>query len=88
MQLQLLKRLGDCVEAGGVGRSDDSGSHCQLSLHRDDEVPVPEVHVRARDPTEVMTSHPRPSVDVEMRKWPLPGAPTVGVSSCQRLANF
>ena len=33
----------------------------------------------ARDPTEVVTSHPRPDVDIETRKKPLPGAPTIGV---------
>ena len=33
----------------------------------------------ARDPADAMTSHPRPDVDVEMRKKPLLGAPTVSV---------
>ena len=61
------------------GESDNSGSHRQLFLHRDDEVQVPEAHVRAWDPIEVVTSHLRLGVDVETRKRPLPGAPTVGV---------
>ena len=38
VQLQLLKHLGDCVEAGGVKRLDGGGSHRQLSLHCDNEV--------------------------------------------------
>ena len=38
VQLQLLKCLGDCVEAGGVERSDGGGSHRQPSFHCDDEV--------------------------------------------------
>ena len=88
MQLQLLKRLGDHVEAGGVERLDGGGSLRQLSLHCDDEVQVPEAHVRARDPADTVTSHPRPGVDVEMRKRPLPGAPTIGVSSKHRLVNL
>ena len=84
VQLQLLKRLDDCVEAGGVERSDGGGSHCQLSLRRDDEVQVPEAHVCARDPAEVVASHPRSGVDVETRKRSLAGAPTIGISSCHR----
>ena len=35
--------------------------------------------MRARDPTDSMTSHPRPDVDIEMRKKPLPSMPIVGV---------
>jgi len=35
--------------------------------------------VRAQDLADVVTSHPRPDVDVETRKKPLPGAPAVGV---------
>ena len=38
------------------------------------------MHVRAWDPTDIMTSHLRPDVDVKMLKRSLPGAPTVGVS--------
>ena len=87
MQLQLLKRLGDRVEAGGVERLDGGGNLQQLSLHRNDEVQVPEVHVHARDLADVVTSHPRPDVDVETRKNPLPGATTVGVSE-HWLVNF
>ena len=49
MQLQLLKRLGDRVEAGGVERLDGGGNLRQLSLRRNDEVQVPEAHVHARD---------------------------------------
>ena len=60
-------------------RLDDGGNLCQLSLHRNDEVQVPEVHVPARDLADTVTSHPRPDVDVETRKKPLPGVPTVGV---------
>ena len=88
VQLQLVKCLSDCIEAGGVERSDGGGSHCQLSLRCDDKVLVPKAHVHARDPTEVVTSHSRPSVDVETRKWPLPGTPIVGVSSCHQQVNF
>ena len=35
--------------------------------------------MHARDPVDTMTSHPRPNVDIETSKKPLPGAPTVGV---------
>ena len=83
MQLQLLKCHGDRTEAVGEKRSDDGGSHRQLSLHHDDEVQVPEAHVHARDPTDAVTSHPRPDVDVKTRKNPLPGAPTIVVSNHQ-----
>ena len=83
MQLQPLKRLGDRVEANGVERLDGGGSLRQLSLRHDDEVQAPEAHVRARNPADIATSHPKPGVDVETRKRPLPGAPTVGVS-CYR----
>ena len=38
VQLQLLKCLGDRVEAGGVERLDGGGSLRQLSLRCDDEV--------------------------------------------------
>ena len=88
MQLQLLKHLGDRIEASGVERLDDDGSPHQLFLYRDDEVQVPEGHVRAQDPADVVTSHPRPGVNVETRKRPLPGAPTVSVSSYHRRKNF
>ena len=37
------------------------------------------MHVRAQDPADAMTSHPRPDVDVETCKKPLLGVPTVGV---------
>ena len=79
MQLQLLKRLGDRVEVGGVESLDVSGNLLQLSLRRNDEVQVPEAHVRSRDPADTVTSHPRFGVDVETRKRPLPSTPTVGV---------
>ena len=79
MQLQLLKRLGDRVEVSGVERLDGDGNLRQLSLCCNNEVQVPEAHVRARDPADAMTSHPRPDVDVETRKKPMLGAPTVGV---------
>ena len=58
---------------------DGGGNLCQLSLHRKNEVLVPEAHVRAWDLADAVTSHPRPDVDVETRKKPLPSAPTVGV---------
>ena len=58
---------------------DGDGSLPQLSTRRDDEVQVPKVHVHARDPADAVTSHPRPDVDVETRKKPLPGPPTVVV---------
>ena len=88
MQLQLLKCLGDRIEAGVVERSVGDGSHRQLSLHRDDEVQVSEAHVHARGPADVATSHPRHGVDVETRKRPLPSAPIVDVSSCHQQVNF
>ena len=68
-------------------RLDGGGSLRQLSLRCDDEVQVSEAHVRARDPADAVTGHPRPEVDVETRKKPLPDAPTIGVSSYQ-LVNF
>ena len=46
------------------------------------------MHVHARDPAEVVISHLRPGVDVEMCKRPLPGAPTVGVSSKHQRVNL
>ena len=79
MQLQLLKRLDDRVEASGVERLDGGRNLRQLSLCRSDEVQVLEVHVRAQDLADAVTSHPRPDVDIETRKKPLPGTPTVGV---------
>ena len=60
-------------------RLDDGGNLRHLSLCRNDEVQVPKALVRARDPANTVTSHPRPYVDVETRKKPLPGVPTVGV---------
>ena len=81
VQLQLLKRLGDRVEASGVERLDGDGSLDQPSFRRDDEVQVPKAHMCARDPAVIVTSHLRPGVDVETRKRPLPGAPTIGVLS-------
>ena len=51
----------------------------QLSLSRDDEVQVPKANMHAQDPAGAVTSHPRPGVDVETLKRPLPGAPTVSV---------
>ena len=68
MQLQLLKRLGDRVKAGGVEGLNDDGRPHQISLHHDDEVYVPEAHVCARDPADAVTGHLRPGVDVKMRK--------------------
>ena len=62
---------------------DGGGNLHQLSLYRNDEVQVPDVRMCARDPADAVTSHPRPDVDVEARKMPLPGAPTVGVLSYQ-----
>ena len=79
MQLQLLKSLGDRVEVGGVERLDGDKSLRQPSLRCDDEVQVLEAHVCARDLADTMTCHPRPDVDVEMGKKPLPGASTVGI---------
>ena len=79
MQLQLLKRLGDRIEASGVERLDGGGNLRQLSLRRNDEVQVLEAHVRAQDPADAVTSHPRLDVDVETRKKPLPDVPTVSV---------
>ena len=79
MQLQLLKRLDNRVEAGGVERLDGSRNLRQLCLHRNGEVQVPEAHERAWNLADAVTSHPRPDVDIEMPKKPLPSAPTVGV---------
>ena len=84
MQLQLLKYLGDRVKANGVERLDGGGSLCQLFLRRDDEVRIPKAHVHARDTADAVGSHPRPSVDVETCKMPLPGVPTVSVLSYHR----
>ena len=81
MQLQLLKRLGDRVEASGVERLDGDGSLDQPSFRRDNEVQVPKAHMRTRDPVDIVTGHPRPGVDVETRKRPIPSMPTIGVSS-------
>ena len=88
MQLQLLNHLVDCVEADGGERLDDGVSQCQLSSHRDDEVQVPKMHVCAWDPADTVASHPWPIVNVGMRKGPLPGAPTVGVSSKHQRVNL
>ena len=88
MQLQLLKHLGDRVEVRQVERLDGGGSLRQLFLHCDDEVQVPEANMRARDLADAVTSHPRPGVDVETRKRPLPGVPTVGVLSYHQRVNF
>ena len=79
VKLQLLKHLGDHIEAGGVVRLDGGGNLRQLSLRRNDEVQVLKVHMRAQDPADAVTSYLRPDVDVETRKKPLPDAPTVGV---------
>ena len=70
MHAAAAQALGDRVEAGGVERLDGGGNLRQLSLHRNDEVQVPEAHVHARDPADAMTSHLRPDVDVETRKNP------------------
>ena len=84
MQLQLLKRLDDRVEADRVERLEGDGSLHQLSLCCDNEVQVPKAHVHARDLADAVNSHPRPGVDVETRKRPLPGVPTVSVLSYHR----
>ena len=60
-------------------RFDGDRSLRQLFLHRDDEIQVLEVHVRSQDPADTMISHLRPDVDIETRKKPLPGTPTVSV---------
>ena len=62
-----------------TSRLDSGGSLCQLSLRCDVEVQALEEHMRARDPADAVTSHPRPDVDVETRKKPMLGTPTVGV---------
>ena len=69
------------VEAGGERRLDGGVSQCQLFSHRDDEVQLPEAHVCARNLADTVASHPWPNVNVETRKSPLLGAPTIGVSS-------
>ena len=50
------------VGDGGVRARDGGGNLHQLSLCCNDEVQVPEAHVRAWDPADAMTSHPRPDV--------------------------
>ena len=60
-------------------RLDGGGDSRQLSLRRNDEVQVPEAHVHAQNLADAVISHPRPDVDVETRKKPLLGTPTVGV---------
>jgi hypothetical protein len=60
----------------------------QHSLHSDDEVQVSEAHMCAQDPTNVVTSHPWPDVNVGTRKGPLPSAPTVGVLSKHQWVNL
>ena len=76
------------VEADGGERLDGGVSQCQLSSHRDDEVQVTEAHVCAQDPADSVASHPWPDFNVGMRKGPLPGAPTIGVSSKHQLVNL
>ena len=66
----------------------DDGRLRQLSLRRYDEIHVPKAHVCARDLADVVTSHPRPGVDVKTRKKPLLGKPTVGVSSKHQRVNL
>ena len=80
--------LGDRIKASGEERLDGGGSLHQPSLHRNNEVQVPEAHICAQDPTDAVTSHPRSGVDVETHKRPLPGAPTVSVSSHHQQVNF
>ena len=46
------------------------------------------MHVHARDLGDVVTSHPRHGVDVETRKRPLLGMPTVGVLSKHQRINL
>ena len=67
---------------------DGGVSQCQLSSHRDDEVQVTEAHVCTRDLANSVASHPWPDVIVGTRKGPLPGMPTVGVSSKHQLVNL
>ena len=88
VQLQLLKCLGDRIEAGGVERLDGDGNLRQLPIHHNDEVLVAEAHVRIQDLADAVTSHPWPDVDVKMRKNPLPSVPTIGISSCHQQVNF
>ena len=76
------------VEANGGERLDGGVSQCQLSSHYDEEVQVPEAHVCARDLANSVASHPWPDVDVGTRKDPLPGTPTVGVSSKHQRVNL
>ena len=94
MQLQLFEGLNgcvegldSCVEAYGAKKLDGGGSPCQLSLCGDEEIQALEAHVRARDPADAVASHMWTVVDNKTRKRPLPGAPTVGVSS-RRLVNL
>ena len=77
--MQLLKCLDDYNEANAVERLDGGRNLRQLSLCHNNEVQVLEAHIRAWDPANAMTSHPRPDVDIETHKTPLPGVPTVGV---------
>ena len=69
------------VEANGGERLDGGMSQRQLSSDRDDEVQVPKAHMCAQDLADTMASHPWLDVNVRTCKGPLPGAPTVSVSS-------
>ena len=69
-------------------RLNDNRCPRQLSLRRDDEVQVLKMHARAQDPGDVVSSHPRPGIDVETRKRPLPSTPTVDVSSKHQRVNL
>ena len=69
-------------------RLDGGGSLRQLSLRRNDEVQVLEANVPARDSADAVNCHLRPGVDVETRKRPLPGVPTVSVSSKHQRVNL
>ena len=60
-------------------RLDGGGNLRQLSLRCNDEVQVPEAHMRARDLSNIVTSHLRSDVDIETRKKPQPSALIVGI---------
>jgi hypothetical protein len=70
-QPQPLKCLNDRVEARGRRRQDRSESPLQVPLRGNDEIQAPEAYAGARDPADVVASHPRPrNGSDETRKGP------------------
>ena len=76
------------VGADGGERLDGGVSQFQHSSHHYDEVQVPEAHVCTQDLADTVASHPWPNVNVRTHKGPLPGVPTVAVSSKHQRVNL